>query len=44
MNGTTKENCKCCNGTGVQVNKDGLTVKCPCCSGTGDWDNPKITW
>jgi len=28
--------CKCCNGTGVQYNKNtGLTQHCPCCSGSG---------
>ena len=31
----SKELCKFCNGTGVQINKDGLKVKCPECNGTG---------
>jgi len=29
------ENCKFCNKTGIQTNKDGLKVKCPECNGTG---------
>jgi len=28
------EPCRCCGGSGVQTNKDGLTVRCPCCAGT----------
>jgi len=27
--------CKCCEGTGVQINKDLIKVICPCCNGTG---------
>ena len=27
--------CLACNGTGIQVNKDGLKVLCPVCSGLG---------
>jgi len=32
--------CRCCDGTGVQVNKDGLRVICPCCLGSGWRDTP----
>ena len=27
--------CKCCDGSGIQINKDALKVLCPCCGGTG---------
>jgi len=31
-----KSNCRCCHGTGVQLNKiTGLVQHCPCCHGTG---------
>jgi DnaJ-class molecular chaperone len=30
-----RETCKFCNGTGIQVNKDGIRIKCPECGGTG---------
>lgn len=29
--------CKCCGGTGIQTNKDGINIICPCCGGTGKW-------
>jgi len=34
--------CKCCGGTGTQINKDGIRIKCPCCNGTGQWEKPKV--
>ena len=27
--------CKCCGGSGVQMNKDGIKINCPVCGGTG---------
>ncbi len=27
--------CKCCEGTGVQKNKEEINIKCPECNGTG---------
>ena len=31
-----KMKCKCCNGTGTQMNqKTGFIEHCPCCLGTG---------
>jgi len=27
--------CKCCGGSGVQMNKDGIKINCPVCVGTG---------
>lgn len=29
--------CKCCNGRGIQQNKDGINIRCPECDGTGYW-------
>jgi len=34
-NKTMESKCKCCEGTGIQINKDLLKVICPCCNGTG---------
>ena len=31
-----ENNCKCCNGSGVQMNRNtGLVQECPCCFGSG---------
>lgn len=38
-----EENCKPCNGTGVQTLKSGLRIECPNCGGTGT-KQPKIKW
>lgn len=38
------KNCKCCNGTGIQMNREGINIKCPACGGTGNWNNPAVTW
>ena len=35
--------CKCCKGSGTQINKDALIVLCPCCGGTGN-DSTKVTF
>ena len=33
---TCGEPCKCCNGSGIQINiYSGLRVICPCCGGKG---------
>ena len=32
---------KCCYGTGVQTNKDGIRIKCPCCGGSRRWSKEK---
>lgn len=30
-------NCKCCHGSGVQMNRNtGLIQECPCCHGSGE--------
>lgn len=30
------DNCKCCGGSGVQMNRNtGLIQECPCCFGSG---------
>lgn len=42
MSTNVNEPCKCCYGTGVQTNKDGLRIKCPCCGGTGKWQTNKF--
>ena len=34
------ETCPGCLGSGIQVNKDGLTVICPVCGGAGQWQRP----
>lgn len=35
------EICKCCNGTGVQINiYTGNKVRCGACSGSGYWNQP----
>jgi hypothetical protein len=31
------EPCRCCNGTGIQLNKDKVWIRCPGCKGTGTW-------
>ncbi len=31
------EACRCCNGTGTQLNKDKIWIRCPGCKGTGLW-------
>lgn len=38
MNKLTLEDakCKCCQGTGIQKNKDMLNVYCPACRGSGE--------
>jgi len=41
---TKRKSCKCCLGTGVQTNKDGLRIPCPFCAGTGYADEPRIKW
>jgi hypothetical protein len=36
------EQCRCCGGTGTQLNiMTGLLVRCPCCGGTGLWNQPQ---
>ena len=39
-----EETCKCCGGRGVQVDKNGITIRCPECGGTGKWNVPKTKW
>lgn len=38
--------CKCCGGTGIQTNNEGLKVICPCCYGKGTRESeiPRIMW
>ncbi len=46
INTTTNaaEPCKCCGGSGVQRDIEGINRICPCCGGTGLWRNPTITY
>lgn len=37
----TDKKCKCCDGSGTQLNrKTGIIERCPCCDGSGKWRPP----
>jgi hypothetical protein len=37
-----KDECKCCHGSGLQENKDGLSIYCLCCNGIGFIEGCKV--